>query len=89
MPYQTEWVDPEVFHVVNGTPVYHTYKDGDWNRRMSYWYTLDPTSEDDDFDIRDLDAFCEVEPPAYTEAYNEDDHHKAVLEKAFETGELP
>ena len=39
-------------------PVYHVYKNGNLNNRMTYWYTFDEAEgEDNAFDIRDLPTF--------------------------------
>lgn len=36
-------------------PVYHVYKNGNFNNCMTYWYTFDEAEgEDNEFDIREL-----------------------------------
>ncbi len=56
-------------------PVYHVYKNGNINNRMTYWYTFDEAEdEDNEFDIRDLPT------------YDEDLRHEDVLGLAFYRG---
>ena len=94
MPWQHTWVEPEVAFQVAiqvGTQnwkdinVYHTYKDDDWNERLTWWYTLhdgqpqtDTTHASNahgifDFDIREF--------PTYDESW---DHHR-ILQTAIDT----
>lgn len=56
MPYATFWVPPDVALVHHGIPVYHAYREDDYDDPLTYWYTLNPHSTDDDdfFDIRDF-----------------------------------
>lgn len=73
------WTEPEVACEHNGVVVYHTYKDQDISQSRQYWYTLDQTEdEENEFDIRDLDAWMNVA--------GED--HIEILKAAIESGEL-
>jgi hypothetical protein len=60
MPYQSEWVDPEVAVEHNDKSVYHVYCDNDFEQGpRTYWFTTDPVLGDDDgppfvFDIREI-----------------------------------
>jgi len=58
-------------------PVYHVYKNGNINNRMTYWYTFDEAEdENNEFDIRDLPT------------YDEDLRHEDVLGLAFYRGQV-
>jgi len=58
-------------------PVYHVYKNGNINNRMTYWYTFDEAEdENNEFDIRDLPT------------YDEDLRHENVLGLAFYRGQV-
>lgn len=77
MPYKYVYVPPEVFLEHEGIIVYHCYKDGDFERILRYWYTLDPEEEpNNEFDIRDLSN------------YNEEQTHKEIIMKAIENKEI-
>lgn len=55
MPFETRWVDPELFLEHGGVKVYHTYKDDDVGHGVhSFWFTLDDGTDEDQFDVRDL-----------------------------------
>lgn len=57
MPYQTVWVDPEIFLTYKGVNVYYTYIDDDVNGGISeFIFTLDKVSDENPFDVRDLDV---------------------------------
>lgn len=61
MPYITSWVDPEVFLVHKGITVYHTYNDNDFGQgRLTYWFTTNGFSDEDSFDVRELDVPSKV-----------------------------
>jgi len=62
MPYHSTWVEPDLFLEHKGVKVYHTYKDQDYERQLTYQYAVG--SEDDmfneelhEFDVRDLHTF--------------------------------
>ena len=68
------WKRPETFLTYQGITVYHTYKDDNWNDRMEYWYSTDPTESDDDdyeFDIRNL------------KEYNPEKSHRDIIKEAI------
>lgn len=55
MPWRTEFVEPEVALEHKGVKVYHTYRHDDVNDlEKDYWFTLDPVSDEHQFDVRDL-----------------------------------
>ncbi|MDK9702469.1 MAG: hypothetical protein OEL20_04965 [Sulfuritalea sp.] len=57
MPTRTTWVDPEVCLQHNDVTIYHTYRDDDMDQgRCRSYYTADGASDDNAFDIRDLDV---------------------------------
>ena len=57
MPTSSSWVDPEVFLTHNGVTVYHAYRDDDVDQgALWYHFTLDCNSDDNSFDIRNLDV---------------------------------
>jgi hypothetical protein len=64
MPYQTTWVDPELFVTISlddgrSVSVYHTYARDDMSQGVNMWrFTLDPTSDECDridIDLRIMD----------------------------------
>lgn len=51
------WTEPEVFLIHNGVTVYHAYKDGNADHRLTYHYTTSKHDEEGfTFDVRDLHA---------------------------------
>jgi len=57
MPYQSLWRKPELALEYAGQKVYRTYRYDDFNQgRSFYWFTMDCASDDDQFDVRDLDV---------------------------------
>lgn len=59
MPYQHEWVEPELYLEHKGVKVYHSYKDDEFDQRLEYHFQVqirEGTTEDDmhEFDVRDL-----------------------------------
>jgi len=75
MPMQ--WVEPELFFEHDGIRVYHAYKEGDWQNRLSYHYTLDPCDEEGGvFDVRTLPG------------YEEEADHRRLIATAIDSGWL-
>lgn len=57
MPTASRWVDPEIYLTYKGVSVYRAYEDDDIAQGpLWYHFTLDCTSDDNHFDIRDLDV---------------------------------
>jgi hypothetical protein len=57
MPTSSSFVIPELFKVIRGVRVFHTYKNDDMDQGVNkYSYTLDPYSDDHRFDIRLLEV---------------------------------
>lgn len=57
MPFITQWIDPELFMEHNGVRVFRTYKDDDVGQGCKdYWFTLNNNSDEDAFDVRELDV---------------------------------
>ncbi|MBA9846557.1 hypothetical protein DEE93_16540 [Ralstonia pickettii] len=55
MPTSTAWVEPEVFLTHGNVTVYHTYRDDDVAQgTQTFWYTTSSTSDDEHFDVRDV-----------------------------------
>jgi hypothetical protein len=92
MPYKTEWVEPETFVVVNGLPIYHTYKNDDIDEvRSTFYYTTDIRGEygDDDssFDIRKFPHYGDVvspKPYEYENMIDFMDAQMAYIKKVIE-----
>jgi len=79
----TRWVEPEVCLVLDKALdhiIYHAYKDGDAERRLTYWYNTscceDPTFE---FDIRELQEWLDAPDRS---------DHVAILRAAYANGHL-
>lgn len=77
MPYQTVFMPKEVFLTHQGLTVYHAYKDDDFDRPLSYWYSLDEADPAEDFDVRDLKTWDDA-----------DDDVEFAIKRAIESGEL-
>jgi hypothetical protein len=100
MPYKTEWVEPDVFHMYihpvtkAETVVYHAYKDNDADEVLSYWYALYTGEEDFDegieFDVRELPHYRVEDEPRYDPNHvgeyfrAEREYHKKVIEQSIE-----
>jgi hypothetical protein len=90
MPYQTEWVDPDLAVEHEGLKVYHTYRNNDVDQGCrTYWYTTDPKlGENDDspyvFDIRDIYAEA-TEHPIDNDLV---ESLRALLHRAVDEGRL-
>lgn len=57
MPYATVWMPPEIYISHRGIPIYYIYRNDDLDQGpLEYWYgwSVDSTTEDKCFDIRDL-----------------------------------
>jgi len=71
MPYQTEWVKPDLVVAYRGVRVYHTYRYDDYNDSPRlFWFTLDPQCGEEAcacqgaacqnvFDVRSLPEYAE------------------------------
>jgi hypothetical protein len=90
MPFQSEWVDPELAVQHRGLKVYHVYRNNDVDQgRRTYWYTTDPTlGEDDDppyvFDIREIYSAA-VDLPNDNDL---DETLRSLLRRAIDEGKL-
>lgn len=57
MPTITTYVAPELFKVIGGYKVYHTYKNNDREQgARTYAFTLNAHSDEEDFDVRVLEV---------------------------------
>lgn len=57
MPTRSVWVEPELFLVHNDVAVYSTYHDDDIDQGASlYVFTTNPDSDDEHFDVRELNV---------------------------------
>jgi hypothetical protein len=79
MPYQ--WVDPEVAVENETRVIYHAYKDGDINDRLTFWFQAG-TDSDNEFDIRDTRAWKTT-----VAIFDEDQRIKATLDKILSSEE--
>ncbi len=70
------YVEPEVIVEHKGVSVYHTYKNGYMDARMTFWYKLDIEENGEQFDIREL--------PNYSSGLT----HNAIIKQAIEVGYL-
>lgn len=59
MPYQTEWVDPELFLEHEGVKVFHAYKENEADEALQYWYAVEDDDDPDgiQFDVRNFDGW--------------------------------
>lgn len=63
MPTSTAWCDPELFLEHNGVKVYHTYKGDDTDQPVrQYCFTMDCTSDEHAFDIREFETEIKLDP---------------------------
>jgi len=90
MPWQTSWVDPELFLEYKGVKVYHTYKDDDFEERLMYWYAIYPTGcfHDDyiEFDVRNLPAPAGINLSTMEKLSNYAELHRKIIEHAIDQG---
>ena len=98
MPYQTQWVDPELYLRHQEVSVYHTYDDNDIDQGANtYWFTLDPKCGDDScscpasargcrfvFDVRELKTYVEPEHPPHINIAKDSEEERTIKEKAWE-----
>lgn len=75
MPVSIEWIEPEVFLTHGDVTIYHTYKNDDVTQgENTYWFTADNTSDDNPFDVRELDvpskSLLASHPPFLSESAN-------------------
>ena len=92
MPYQTIWVEPDLFLEHNGVKVYHSYKNDDFEDPLFYWFCVYPSGdtsyEDDkrDFDVGDLST----RPKGLREASTivSEAEFAEFIKRAIESGEL-
>jgi len=57
MPWKREWFDNELYMEYNGVKVYHAYKGDEHSDPFTFWFCLDPASDqysEDVFDIRSI-----------------------------------
>lgn len=69
MPYQSNFVEPDVFHRYNGVTVYYTYTNGEADDRSDNYLTTnfeDADSGENQFDVRKLPTFDPKHPPYLT-----------------------
>lgn len=84
MPWRTTWAEPPVAVRHKGVKVYHTYRHDDADDVQSeYWFTLDPDSDENQFDVRDLKNWSR--PEEYNDLM---DCIRSVLKEAIELGYL-
>lgn len=92
MPYETVWAEPGLFFTHNGVNVFHTYKDDDIEQGENrHHYTLNATSDEDHFDVRDFDTLGLLKQhPPYIDTRGpaeEQAERRALWDAWFETGE--
>lgn len=56
MPYTETYVEREIVLVHNGVTVYHAYKEGWFEDRLFYWFSLSRDDDAEEFDVRELRA---------------------------------
>jgi hypothetical protein len=86
MPWNHEWVPPEVAFYIHtpddeDIPVFHAYKNNEWNHRLSYWYTLHDGSylDADDQDISHLEFDIRSFP-----TYDVSMDHQDIMQCAYD-----
>jgi hypothetical protein len=100
MPWNTEWVEPELVLLYKDVPVYATYKDGDANRlRRWYWFTLDTLCGEGEcncadaakcrnvFDVRELPTWEEPPHPSPLTGEGDTPENRAAW-KEYEADEV-
>lgn len=70
MPYAEYWIPPDIVLIHRGIPVYRVYREGDYDRPLDYWYTLNPDDtegDNDAFDIREfpIDGLDPTQPATH------------------------
>jgi hypothetical protein len=43
------YVEPELFMEYRGIRIYHAYKERDYEKRLTFWFMLDPAREDEEW----------------------------------------
>jgi hypothetical protein len=86
VPY--EWIEPDIALQARGATIYWCYKDND---RMSFWFTTDASTADNEmdeswFDVRTLHAWESTKGTRPAE--NQDDHIIRALFEAVMRGEI-
>jgi hypothetical protein len=80
----TGYYEPEEFMEHNGVTIYHAYKDGDMDRRLTYWYNASGSEEPEyEFDIRELPGGCNLDQSSGLVA---EESIKAVIRAALDAG---
>ena len=87
MPYG--YIEPETFMEHNGVVIYHAYKDGNADQRLTYWFSAS-CNEDSyfEFDVRELPGGSEL-PADHAPPF--EDEVKRLICNALDAGliELP
>jgi hypothetical protein len=97
MPYQNQWVDPELFMTHNGVEVYRTYKDDDVdNGFMMHWFTLETQCGMDycicaglcinTFDVQELQTWKNPPHPPFLTGDQDTPENRAAWHRYEESG---
>ena len=93
MPSVTTSATAELFKIINGVKVFHTYRNDDMDQGAStYRYTLDPELDTKHFDVRRIDvpatALLDSHPPFKTDSNpdwaNADASERAKIDQEWE-----
>jgi hypothetical protein len=82
-----KWIEPELFATVDGVPIYHVYKEGNFEHRLTFHFTTDGTESDDgyEFDVRDVAAKVGAPAPKQVRAFFENSV-KGIIARGLREG---
>jgi len=87
MPYQQQWVDPEVYLEYHGVTFYCTYRDDDCenNPPRTYDFVMDPSKGmDDSFNVEELPGWKACPHPPYLTGENDTPLNRLKWDKWYE-----
>lgn len=93
MPYESNFIEPDVFHEYKGVKIYHTYNDGEYDDPSHNYFTTNEEwadSEDEHgqhFDVRKLPDFDENNHPPYLTGKNNTPENQEAWDKWHADGE--
>lgn len=87
MPYESNYVDADIFHEYKGVTIYHTYNQGEYDDPSSCYFTTHPEwadSEDEagqHFDARELPDFDKNDHPPFVTGDDDTPENRLAWEK--------
>lgn len=80
------YYQPEIYMIYNGVTVYRSYKDGNQNRPLEFWFNTSLTEDEGTmFDVRDLPGGNQIPDSDVGHA----NHKPNVIRRAIDAGLLP